>query len=179
MHMTTPPGRQALRHWKEEVAFEVWKHYASTGGADKDRMIQIATWLLALSAGITAFALKEAVKGNDLIEPIVAGCLAIVGLIVSFASASVTLVYGGYANWNWAKADQIAKDYDWSRLDPKDSPIEALGILTKRVCLVTWALRQATPRPAHEKLAPVFWYFFWLSVASFLVHLFILAWSIR
>jgi hypothetical protein len=88
--------------------------------------------------------------------------------------------YLGYANWNWAKADQIAKDYDWSRLDPTDSPIEALGIPTKRVCcLVTWALRQATPKPAHEKLAPVFWCFFWLSVASFLVHLFVLAWSIR
>ncbi len=175
--MTSPYGWPDPRHWKEEVAFEVWKSFASIGGADKDRMVQIATWLLALSAGIGAFALKEAVDQNGESEPIVAGYLAIVGILTSLASASVTLVYGGYANWNWAKADQIANDYGWWRLAPSDSPIAALGRPKKRNSLVTWALNQAEPTRAHEKLAPVFWCFFLLSMASLAVHLVILVWS--
>ena len=30
----------------EKLAFEVWKYYGGIGGADKDRMINIVTWLL-------------------------------------------------------------------------------------------------------------------------------------
>lgn len=172
--MTSPYGMQNPRHWEDDVAFEVWKHHASIGGADKDRMVLMATWLLALSAGILAFVLKEPEQPNVVRGPIVARCLAIVGVMTSVVSALVTLVYGGYANWNWAKADQIAKDYGWWRLDPTDSPIAALGIPENRNFLVAWALGQARPKHAHEELAPVFWYFFWLSMASLGVHLFIL-----
>jgi hypothetical protein len=173
--MTTSDAKKDPRHWREEVAFEVWRHHASTGGADKDRMIQIATMLLGFSAALAAFTLREAGRPNLVGEHVVPRCLAIVGLITSFASACVTLVYGGYANWNWAKADQIARDYEWWRLYPGDSPIAALGGPPKGFTLVGWALNQAKPRPAHTDLAPVFWYFFWFSVASFGVHLSLLA----
>ena len=32
--------------------YDLWKYYGAIGGADKDRMIQIVSWLLAFSSGI-------------------------------------------------------------------------------------------------------------------------------
>ena len=46
----------ARQTWDDEkLAFEAWKYYEGVGGADKDRMIQIVTWLLGFSAAIIGF----------------------------------------------------------------------------------------------------------------------------
>ena len=59
----------------QDNAFEAWKYHASVGGADKDRMIQIATWLLGFSAAIIGFIFKEAVNSNKIVEPVLpSGC---------------------------------------------------------------------------------------------------------
>lgn len=109
---TTAPDRPL----GDERAFEAWKHYAAAGGADKDRMIQIATLLLGFSAAIAGFIFDHAVKGSHVTEPLAAAGLSIGGMIVAFASALVTLLYGGYANRNWARAERIARSSGWFEL---------------------------------------------------------------
>jgi len=166
-------------HWEEGAALEVWKHHASTGGADKDRMITIASLLLGFSVAIVAFTFKEAKSYQELIGSVGVVFLASAGIAVSIASALITLIYGGYANRNWAKADQIAHDYKWERLYPLDSPFAPnIGSDEYPPCRVAWALRQSGPKATHKELAPVFECFFWLSVASGGMHLLILLWGI-
>ena len=99
----------------------------------------MATLFLGFSAAIVGFTFKEGIKSDKIVEPVAVACVAIAGVIISFASAVMTLVYGGYANWNWAKADQIARDYDWKHLDPSDSPFpKAEGSGERRSRLVAW-----------------------------------------
>ncbi len=145
----------------EDLAFEVWKYYASVGGADKNLMIQISTWLLGFSAGILGFF-----STGKLPIPWAAELLICLGILVSLLAAFVALLYGGYATWNWAIADQIAKDYDWSLLLPTNNPIP------KRTALSRPALWLAKPYPG--KVAPIFWIFFMISLASAVVHIVLL-----
>ena len=140
-------------------------------------MIQIATLLLGFSAGIVAFTFSETLKENKVVEPLVAIFLSIVGIIIACISGIITLLYGGYANWNWAKADQIANDNDWDRLDPKDLPPKMEDAIQKS-SLVGWALKQSRSKLPHEKLAPIFYWFLVVSFLSFSVHFVILIWSI-
>ena len=158
-----------------EIAFEAWKHFANIGGGDKDRMITISTWLLGFSAGIVVFSFSE--KLNTTTAPLVPILLPIVGLIISFISGIISLMYGGYANWNWAKADQIANDYKWIRLDPRNSPPN-MKETSKKFSLVGLALRLSSSKLPHEKLAPIFYWFLGVSFLSFCVHFIILIWSI-
>ena len=162
---------------KHELAFEAWKHFANIGGADKDRMITIATWLLGFSAGIVAFTFSETVKANTVTEPLVAIFLSIVGFIIACMSGIISLMYGGYANWNWAKADQIANDFNWIRLDPKDLPPN-MEEASHKLSLIGLALKLSRSKLPHEKLAPIFYCFLGVSFLSFCVHFFILIWSI-
>jgi hypothetical protein len=157
--------------------FEAWKYFAEVGGADKDRMITIATLLLGLSAGIVSFTFTTAFKANEIVEPQAAIFMALAGLVVSFASSLLTLTYGGYASWNWAKADQIARDQKWTRLYPDDSPFSPKDI-RERWFLTRFALSQGEPKLPPTRLAPIFWCFFWLSLFAFGMHLSILLWSV-
>lgn len=152
------------RSWNEEaVAFDVWKYYASVGGADKDRMVQITTWLLGFSAGILGLHAT-----GKLTELRAALLLIVLGILVSVLAAFVALLYGGYATWNWAIADQIARTYPWPELSPTNNPIpkSTAGWSAKP------ALWLAKPRPG--KLAPIFWLFFLVSMASAVIHLVLL-----
>ena len=140
-------------------AFEVWKHYAATGGADKDWMIQIVTWLLGFSAGIIGFyATGELTK---------AACAVIfLGILISLLAAATSLLYGAYAAWNWAIADQIAKKYNlWKEQRPDYNPFEGAK--------VSWVMRLAGP--CENRIAPIFWLFFIASLVSLGVHVFLLS----
>jgi ABC-type dipeptide/oligopeptide/nickel transport system permease component len=113
-----------------EQAFKVWKHYADTGGADKNWMIQIVTWLLGFSAGIIGFyATGKLVKA--------AFAVILLGILISLLAAATSLLYGAYAAWNWAIADQIAKKYNWKEQRPDYDPFEGAK--------VSWAVQLAGP----------------------------------
>jgi hypothetical protein len=154
------------RSWTEEkLAFEVWKYYGTVGGADKDRMIQISTWLLGFSAGILGLFAT-----GKLTVPIAVFWLLFLGILVSVLAAIVALMYGGYATRNWAIADQIATTYAWPELLPTNNPIPK----STACWLAKRAFKFAKPCPGE--LAPVFWLFFFASITSAVVHLGLLVW---
>ena len=64
--------------------------------------------MLGLSAAIIGFYAT-----GKLTEPLATVLLMVLGILVSVLAAFTTLLYGGYATWNWAIADRIAESYDW------------------------------------------------------------------
>lgn len=145
-----------MNRWeKEKTQLDTWKYYGNIGGADKDQMIKIVTWLLTISAGIVGFyatgKLKEA-----------STALFAIGMVVSALAAVTALLYGGYAAWNWAIADRIAEKHGWREQCPTFRPI------TKARWIDRFPLWLA--QPCKGKVAWVFWIFFTASVASFVVH---------
>ena len=148
------------RSWDSESrAFEVWKWSGGIGGSDKDKMIQIVTWLLGFSAAIIGFYAKGELK-----DPRV----PIFGILVSLVAAYVSLLYGAYAAWNWAIADDIANAYKWKELLPDYLPTS-----------ISKAGRQGTlvrclAGPCEGKIAPVFWVFCAVSLVSAAIHCWLL-----
>ena len=149
------------RSWDdEELAFEAWKHCSAVGGADKNWMIQIVTWLLGLSAVIIGFQAT-----GDLEDPCVA---AMFGILVSLVAAYVALLYGAYAAWNWALADEIAEAYHWQQLLPDHEPVH--------ISNAGWQGRlvRCLARPCKGEVARVFKMFVSFSVISAAIHFFLL-----
>jgi hypothetical protein len=148
------------RTWGDEsLAFEAWKHCGAVGGSDKDKMIQIVTWLLGFSAAIIGFQATA-----DLTDP----RIAIFGILISLVAAYVALLYGTYAAWNWALADEIAETYGWRELLPDHEP--------RQVSTSGWqrGLVRRLARPCKGKIAPVFWAFLVFSIGSAVIHLLLL-----
>jgi len=155
---------EARRTWeKDDLAFEAWKYFASVGGSDKDRMIHIATWLLGFSAGIVGLQSTGKVTDSQ-----AGGLLAVLGVLVSAVAAFVALLYGVYASWNWAIADEIADAYRWLEALPKHDPFQRWP--------AHWSIKPILwlGRPRPGQLAPVFWLFFGVSIVSLVVHLIML-----
>ena len=91
--------------WRRpEEDLELWKHYASLGGEDKNRMVTIATSLLGGSAAILWYILTNQIcssKSCDLWplklkEPVIVFGVAILGMGVSILAAYVSLLFGSY-----------------------------------------------------------------------------------
>jgi len=89
-------------------------------------------------------------------------------------AAVTALMYGGYAAWNWAIADEIARDRKWCRQIPTYKPIKKED--------VRWWSKPAfwLAEPCEKKVARVFWLFFFASIGSLATHvalIIIIAWS--
>jgi hypothetical protein len=201
-------GRSVVR--KQEQDLELWKHHATFGGEDKNRMVVIASWLLGFSAVILAqveYHLDDFGR-LTLNQPERAAPYAAIGAIVSITTAFVALVYGGYANRNWYKADEIASSEEWTDLLPPEAATEALKAPWYRRRLIrrswsrsllphsqvrhgkttdiswrrrspnTWAWLLARPCDPTKDLAPVFKLFLSLASGSLLLHIGVIVWSL-
>ena len=163
-----------LQGRRPEEDLELWKHYASAGGEDKNRMVTIATFLLGGSAAILWYILTNQICPDKLCNlwplklkhPVIVFLVAILGMGVSNLAAYVSLLYGGYSNRNWEKADKIADYRGWYDLSllAKTSPRE--GMLNRI------ATTFAKPCDPTKELAPVFQAFFVFSMFLYVVHLF-------
>lgn len=152
-------------------AIELWRHFAGTGASDKNTMVTVASWLLAFSATIIGYIVTQLFKGDsfDFIQPWKAFSLAVLGAVISFVAGYVVLLYAGYANRNWARADDIALKCGWGELLPDNSkagqePDKAFG-------LPRFAVGWSKDSDPQRQLAPVFWLFAWLSLFVLIVHL--------
>lgn len=99
-----------------------------------------------------------------LIEPQRALLVSFLGAGLSFTAGFVVLLYGGYANYNWQIADEIAADRGWKDLVYSHPLSRASKGYVNRM-----ALRLA-PRDHIEEQAPIFWLFFIGSGILFILH---------
>jgi len=160
-----------------DQAFEAWRHYANVGGVDKNTMVSVASWLLGGSAAIIAFIATNFLSEDSfgLTQPVATLMLAGAGSFVSLAAGFIALLYGGYANWNWARAHDIARVRKWKDLLPETNYPQENGEPTG---LTAYAAQHADPKCAPMHLASIFIIFFRLALVSTLVHLSILIWSV-
>jgi hypothetical protein len=116
---------KTTRQRSKELDLELWTHYSSFGGQDKNTMVTIASWLLGGSAVMLTYIWNNLISPNSDIksiwyisQPVKALGFAILGMCVSILAAYISLLYGGYANWNWEKAKRIAENREWKDLLP-------------------------------------------------------------
>ena len=163
--MPSEPQFQERRDTASDL--ELWKHFAATGAADKNTMISSVSWLLGFAAALLGFIGKESTgtESSQLIR-----LSAFFGVVVSVVAAYISLLYGGYANKNWAKADEIASRNQWTDLvaDPTERSTP-----TKLAALSMRLAHHCDPR---MELAPVFSRFFGIAVGTGLVSLGFLIW---
>lgn len=167
-------------------AMQAWNHFASAGGSDKDRMVSIVTWLLAFSGAIVGYVVTQGLRTLFIDHPIRLLLLALGGLTVSALAAYVALIYGGYANRNWAKADAIAELQEWNdllfyKLSRTDLITSKKEKVAKTSWLTTLAKSQAEPCKPEEKLPLVFFWFLLMALVSCVGHfalIFVSLWRI-
>jgi hypothetical protein len=168
--MSAADGSTSSRPWLEPQAVDLWKVHAERGGADKDRMVTVCTWLLGLAVAIVVLAFGQGVETTLGTEKVALTILALFGLGLSILSAFAALIYGGYANRNWATADEIARLYEWDLLDPEHEPRkpreERRSDRRLDRVLGGWARNLSKPREPYSQLAPIFKLYLGLSVAS-------------
>jgi len=153
----------------KKQAFEVWKCHTNIGGDDKNWMIQIVTWLLAISSAIFGFAVTQHDIG--LSQHVL---LPILGIGVSLLGALVAILYGGYAAAHWKIADSIANEYGLEEQRSKNWPYkDEVGSIWSAIWSVN-RLARWFAKPCNGKVAPVFWVYFFMSLGFALAHLFVL-----
>ena len=96
------PSEEKPDHLSNQELLQLWQHFANVGGHDKDRMVTILTLLTPALTGVIGFAY---ITENDCQRQIAATA----GLVTALVAAVVVLMYAGYANRNWAIADEIAQ----------------------------------------------------------------------
>ena len=173
--MTTGKNKYYILHtsslFNTGQQLDIWKHFAGIGGADKDRMVTIATWLLSFSAGIIWYMAShiESVHFNEGKLIIMAG----LGIIVSGASCWIVLLYGSYAMWNWAKADSIALDRKWKILQPSSKFPSSSEESSKYDEGIQFSLIKRLGKPPSDRTqyAPIFKVFFVFTMGSLIIHI--------
>jgi hypothetical protein len=169
------PQSEYICDRSEELDLELWKHHANFGGEDKNRMVTIASWLLVGSAGMLAYSWENLSFENiniweikniaeSIRDPVKALGFAILGLGVSILAAYISLLYGGYANRNWEKADRIAKNRGWKDLLPSHETSSGYS-------LNAIAKRRARDCDPEKTLPPVFKVYFGIAVCLCVLHL--------
>ncbi|RHW23371.1 hypothetical protein D0Z08_30235 [Nocardioides immobilis] len=121
----------------------MWRHFAAFGGEGKNRMVTVTSWLLGLSSALLWYVISRSIgdRGVRLDEPERALVTASVGMVVSATAGYVALLYAGYANQNWHRADSIAENNRWRDLLPDYPDPQITGFLNKRaICLVAATL---------------------------------------
>jgi hypothetical protein len=176
-------SREDQAHWAEPQALDLWKYFGNTGTADKNTMVTVAGVMLSFSAALIGYVVASSLlcfHPLSVSDPTKAICVALLGIALSFVIVRVSLIYGGYSNWNWAQADAIARDMAlriprWERLK-----IEYAGEFKQQLFksnprgLAKWALDWGTPCNPATELAPIFRLYVSFAVVSAGLCLFLL-----
>lgn len=166
-----------------DLDLEVWKHFAGVGGTDKNTMITTVSWLLAFAATAIGYIVTNTqmigITSPRIQHPVRMMAVSLLGIFVSVVALYLAILYGGYSNRNWAKADEIARRRKWFDLLPEGSPDKMtpeLGCKPDR--LATFAWQRARPCYPQTELAPVFKIFSFLALLSGLTHGVFFTWGV-
>lgn len=146
-------------------------------------MVTVSTLLMGFSASILGYITTQLLPTDSLTmnQPWKVIGLALLGIVVSCVSLYVVVLYGGYSNWNWAKADEIALTHGWRDLVRKP-PVGASEKQDPGKDKASYLARKgeefSEPHDHKRELAPVFRVFAGLACAAALAHLILLIWSV-
>jgi hypothetical protein len=170
--------------WGPEQAIELWKYFGTVGAADKNTMVTAESLLLGFSAAIIWYLGTQLIcfQPLSIARPFQAIYLAVLGLVIAGLAAYVAMLYGGYSNWNWARADAIAleqskQDPKWKELLPKGAKIMLEERDRSWHCAI--ASRLSQPCSATQELPPIFGVYAWLAVGSVMLYLVVLVLAVR
>ena len=169
-NITTPGANNTNSARDAAHDLELWKHFASTGAADKNTMIGVVSWLLTFTATIVGIAITQ-LNTNRFLTMVKA--IAALGICVSGLAAYVALVYAGYTNRNWEHADAIASRNGWQDLLGK-----SLTCRNRPTKLAALSNMLAAHRDPKTELAPIFTICAGLAMGACLVLIGFLVWSL-
>jgi hypothetical protein len=205
--MNAPDTESEANDWRDDYALELWKYFGGVGAADKNTMVTVESLLLGVSAALSGYIGTKVVHLNSLttFQPYEGIYLSVIGLVIAALAGYVALLYGGYSNWNWARADAIARTrarvleeqalksqavksqelksqaVKWRALLPTETSSvlneNATGKPPTRSCRL--ALRLGHPCVPTERLPPIFNVFTWLAAGSGLLYAVLLVSSVR
>jgi hypothetical protein len=175
-HDTVPEAR--------DFDLEVWKHFAEMGSKDKNTMITVVPWLLAFAEAAVGYIVTDpqmiGPPSSRIPHPGRMMMVSALGFFVSFVAGYLALLYGGFSNRNWAKADEVARKRGWVDLVSNGSSDKLApdhGGKPGRVAKLAWEF--ARPCNPQTKLAPVFTILSLLALFACLLHGAFFAWSCR
>jgi len=119
-------------------------------------MVTVCTWLLGFAVAVVGLAFAQGVQSTLVSGKAALTILASLGFGLSIVSFFAALIYGGYANRNWATADEIARHYKWDVLYPDHEPWTDQQKRCPERRLGKWARRLSKPRDTYSQLAPIF-----------------------
>jgi len=158
--------------------FERWKHFESVGGADKERMVTLATWLLAFATAILAFlAAKNFDYGKFCFmrEP-EALVFSLAGIFICINALYLISAFGSYANLNWFIANSYAKKVDGLKnLIEQKIQYQRSGISSRYYNFVAGLSCRHDP---EKGLAPIFIWFLRFTAALLILFFILFAWSL-
>ncbi len=164
---------------KSDIDIELWKHHASFGGEDKNRMVTIASFLLGFSVAILGVTIALPMNEGAWIEfayPGRAILISFLGINVSAIAAYVVILYAGYSNQNWRTAGAIAEGKTWQGMTnppewTPDTSQKRLMALRGKWGLIALSEKWARPCNPQKEFAPVFIVFFVLSCLFISLHI--------
>src|SRR5438552_10889623 len=135
-------------------------------------------WILGASIGLLVFIGEQLLnpEGTGFAHPLRVLILSILGVVVSWVGGYVALLYGGYANWNWAMADRIARDRGWLDL-PWEYSVGEQRKYNGRSFLARKAQSWARPRDPANELAPIFIVYARVAMGTGAFHIGLMIWS--
>lgn len=145
--------------------FNLWLRFEEAGGTDKNRMISLSTWLLAFIAGIMGYIFTHngsivhlsIDNPNELMAP------SIAGLFIALLVMNVVKGFSFYANFNWACADEIAKEHLEGIMPVKGKVLEKM--------------KRKTHDP-YTEMAPIFRTFYRVARGLAILFIFLILMSI-
>jgi hypothetical protein len=129
-------------------------------------MVSLSTWLLSFSAATIWYEAIRLIGDDELTgdHALRVRMVSGLGLAVSLTAGYGSLMFAGYSNQNWRKADEIAELNRWFDLLPSKD-------MRRGWKLSDVAERLARPCDPFTQLALVFWVFLLLSASAMAAHL--------
>lgn len=172
-------GDNSPSRWSDDQAIELWKYFGGVGAQDKNTMVTVGSFLLGFSAALMGIIVDKGVLEFETLsigQPGKAIPFAMLGIVISCVAAYISLLYGGYSNRNWAKANAIARDRE--KCNPKWAELlrETVenGTTDTQSCFAAIAAQFGKPCDPIIELAPIFTLYTWLALGAVLLHGFVL-----
>ena len=108
--------------------------------------------------------------------------IPVLGVVISCVACYVSLLYGAYSNWNWAQADEIARQSKdnpkWRELLPENSKAALKKWTGGKCTFYAKMMKLGQPCDPRKGFAPIFIIYALLALAFAVAHLVVFVLSV-